>query len=189
MSRIGRAASRVALRLHPAAWRARYADEVGDLIDDSDSSLTDAADLARSALDHHLEGATPMRFEPAYRHPTGWAVVAALVLLPTFAIVALSVIGHELGITAVATATDPFMRWLDTIRPLDLLLVVAPLVAFVVALAPLLDLSLERVDGERTVAVRLRTLTGNLAVAAAAFLTGSALVAHIVTEAVLQAGA
>ena len=130
-----------------------------------------------------------MRFEPAHRHPTAWAIVAAIVLVPTLAIVAVSLIGHELGVTSVAAVTDPFMMWLDTIRPLDLLLVVAPLVAFVVALAPTLDLRLERVEGQRAVAVRLRTLTANLVVAAAAFVTGSALVAHIVTEAVLEIGA
>ena len=189
MSRIGRAAARLALRLHPTAWRARYAPEVDALIDDSDSSVAEAADLARSALRQHLSGGIPMRLEPAYRHPTGWAVAAAVLLLPTFVIVTLSLIGHELGITAVAAVTDPFMRWLDTAGPLDLAVVIAPVVAFLMAVAPLLDLRIERIETSPAVAVRIRTLAVNLVVAAVALLTGAALFAYFVTEAVLHTGA
>ena len=48
-----------------------------------------------------------MRFEPAYRHPSAFALAAGLLLLPTFAVVALSLLGHELGLGAVAAVTDP----------------------------------------------------------------------------------
>ena len=77
MSRIGRAASRVALRLYPASWRERYADEVAALVDDADGGLRDAADLGRGAIAQHLNGGTPMRFEPAHRHPRPFALAAA----------------------------------------------------------------------------------------------------------------
>ena len=188
MSRIGRAAARLALRLHPTAWRARYAPEVEAGIDDSDSSVADAADLARSALRQHLSGGTPMRLEPAYRNPTGWAVAAAVLLLPTFLIVVLSLIGHELGVAAVAAVTDPFMSWLDAAGPLDLLVVVAPLGALLVAVAPLLDRRVERLESEPAIAVRIRALAVNLVVATVALLTGVALLTYFVTEAVLHAG-
>ena len=127
-----------------------------------------------------------MRLEPAYRHPTGWAVAAALVLLPTFLIVALSLIGHELGVAAVAAATDPFMLWLDTAGPLDLAVVVAPFVALLMAVAPLLDLRIERVESTPALAVRVRTLALNLVVATVAVATGAALFAYFVTEAMLH---
>jgi hypothetical protein len=189
MTRVGRWAARLALRVHPAAWRARYAPEVSDLIGETDSSLTDAADLLRSAVRERMHGGAPMRFGPAYRHPGGWAVAAAVFLMPTFGVVGVSLIGHELGVTAVATLTDPLVAWLDTVRVLDLALVMAPLVAFVLAVLPLLDLRLERVEGTPGIALRLRTSTANLVVAAVALLTGAALVGHIVTESVLRVGA
>ena len=123
MTRLGRALARAAVRLHPRLWRARYEDEVADLVDESDSSLADAADLARSAWREHLNGGAPMRFEPAYRHPSAFALAAGLLLLPTLAVVALSLLGHELGLGAVATVTDPWVAWIDTVRPVDLALV------------------------------------------------------------------
>ena len=189
MTRVGRRAARMALRLHPRAWRERYGLEMAGLIDESDSSLADAADLARSALQSHVTGGAPMRFETAYRHPGPFAVVAALLLLPTFAVVALSLIGHELGFSAVADAVDPWIAQLDTVRILDLFLVVAPAVAFLVAIVPLLDLRIERDDPGPAIAVRVRAVPANLAIGAVALLVGVALVGHIVTESVLRLGA
>jgi hypothetical protein len=189
VTRVGRAVARAAIRLHPSAWRARYGDEVVDLVDESDSSLADAADLARSAWREHLNGGAPMRFEPAYRHPSTFALAAGLLLLPTLTVVALSLLGHELGLGAVAAVTDPWVAWIGTVRPLDLALVIAPLAALLVALLPLLDLRMERDAGHSVVAVRVRTVTGNLVVATLAVVVGAALVGHIVTESVLQVGA
>jgi hypothetical protein len=189
VSRTGRAVARIALRLYPHTWRARYADEVADLVDESDGSLADAADLARSAWREHLNGGTPMRFEPAHRHPTAFALVAALLLAPTFAAVGLSLLGHEAGLTSVAAVVDPWMIWIGSVRPLDLALVMAPLVAFGVAVLPLLDLRVEREAGDSLVALRVRAVAANLVVATLALLVGAVLVAHIVTESVLHAGA
>jgi hypothetical protein len=189
MTRLGRTLARAAVRLHPSGWQARYADELADLIDESNSSLADAADLARSAWREQVNGGAPMRFEPAYRHPSSFAVAAALLLLPTLAVVAVSLLGHELGIGAVAAITDPWVAWIDTVRPLDLALVVAPLAAFVVAILPLLDLRIERDAGASVVAVRVHAVAANLVVATLAVLVGVALVGHVVTESVLRVGA
>ena len=189
MTRVGRAVARAAVRLHPSAWRARYEDEVTDLVEESDSSLADAADLARSAWREHLNGGAPMRFEPAYRHPSAFALVAGLLLLPTLAVVALSLLGHELGLGAVAAFVDPWIARIDTVRPLDLALVIAPLLAFLVAIVPLLDLRIERDGQASVVAVRVHAVTWNLIVATLAVLVGAALIGHIVTESVLRVGA
>jgi hypothetical protein len=89
----------------------------------------------------------------------------------------------------VATVTDPWVAWIDTVRPVDLALVVAPLAAFLVALIPLLDLRIERASGDSVVAVRVHAVTANLVVATLAVLVGAALVGHIVTESVLRVGA
>ena len=188
MSRLGRLAARLAIRAYPAAWRRRYGAEVHDLIEESDSTLADAADLARSAVREHAAGGEPMRIAPAYRHPVSFAVAAAAILAPTLAIVGLSVIGHELGVTAVGTVVDGWLRWVDRFRALDLALVVAPLVAFVLAVLPLLDLRVERMDGAPAVAVRLRALTANLLIGALALLVGAVLVWHILVESVLRVG-
>lgn len=189
MTRLGRGAARLVVRLHPRAWRERYGLEMAGLIDDSDSSLADAADLARSALRAHATGGAPIRFEPAYRHPGPFALVAALLLAPTFAVVALSYIGHELGFGAVAAAIDPWIAQLDTMRVLDLFLVVAPVAAFLVAVLPLLDLRIERDEPAPAVALRVRAVPANLVVGLVALLTGAALVGHIVVESVLRIGA
>lgn len=189
MSRIGRAAARVALRCYPSAWRERYADEVAALVDDADSGLRDAADLGRGALAQHLDGGTPMRFEPAHRHPRSFAIAAAVVLLPTASIVAVSLLGHELGMSAVARVVDPFIASIDEYRVIDLALVVAPAVALLLAVLPLVDLRLERAAEGAALAVRVRAAGWNLVVAAIAIGVGLLLVGHIVTEAVLEAGA
>lgn len=130
-----------------------------------------------------------MRFESAQRHPTAFAIAASLVLVPTLAVVALSLIGHEFGLSAVAVAVDPWIAWLDTVRPLDLALVAAPLVALFLAVVPLVDLRIEREAGDAALALRVRAVTANLMVATVAVLVGVALVGHIVTESVLRAGA
>jgi len=187
VSRLGRALAGVVVRLHPMSWRLRYGDEVADLVDESDSTLTDAVDLVRSALREHMNGGAPMRFEPARRHPTAFALAGGLALVPTLAVVALSLIGHELGVSAVAVAVDPWIAWLDTVRPLDLALVVAPMIALLLAVIPLVDLRIEREAGDAAIALRLRALTANLVIAAVALLVGMALIGHIVSESVLQA--
>ena len=51
-----------------------------------------------------------MRFEPARRHPLAFAVAAFLVMAPTLVLIALSLIGHELGLTAVAVGDRPDHR-------------------------------------------------------------------------------
>lgn len=186
MSRLGRAAARTVVRRFPAAWRVRYEAELLGLIDDSDSSLADAADLAAEAVRQHLDGGTPMRFEPAQRHPRAFALLAGLLLLPTLAVVGLSLIGHELGVSAVARAVDPVISALASAPIVDLGLVVAPLVALALAIAPLLDIRVEPADPSPVLALRVRAVRANVVVAVLAVLVGIALLGHIVTESVLE---
>lgn len=185
MSRIGRSVARAALRLYPSAWRDRYGAELSDLVTAADSSLADAADVARSALHEHMSGGTPMRFEPAHRRPGAFALVAGIVLLPTFAVVALSLIGYELGVSAVAERIGPALAWLNTAPVVGLGLMAAPLAAFVLAVLPLLDLRVGDEAGEPVLAIRVRAIGANLLVGSMAMAIGAVLAWHALIESVV----
>lgn len=187
MSRIGRAAARAVIGLYPTWWRHRYAAELRDLLADTDAGIGEALDLAAGAFNQHLSGGAHMRVETAHRHPSAFAIVASLIMAPTFAFVTLSLLGHELGVSAVASAVDPVIATVTAARIVDLALVVAPLIALVLAALPLLDARLEYGMGGRLLAIRLRALPGNLAVMGVALTLGAALVAHVVAESVLRA--
>jgi hypothetical protein len=189
VTRLGRAVAHAAIRLYPAAWRQRYGDEVHALVDDGDSRLSDAVDIARAAGAELVNGGHPIRFEPGHRHPGPFAALAALLLLPTLAFVALSIIGHELGVSAVAAAVDPVLVWVDGARIVDLFLVAAPLASLLIAVLPMVELRLERDEVAPAMAIRVRLLRSNAVVGVAALAVGAVLVAHIVTESVMRIGA
>ncbi len=75
--------ARTALRLYPPAWRARYGDEVGALLDVRGSGFADAIDLARGAADAWLHPAKPSPVPPIAAISGGalWTVSAASVLV------------------------------------------------------------------------------------------------------------
>ena len=189
MSRLARAAARALIRAYPQAWRDRYGAEIRDLIEDADAGIGDVADLAAGAAREHVNGGSPMRFEPARRHPLAFASAAFLLMAPTLVLMVLSLIGHELGFTAVASAIDPVIVYVTAPRIVDLALVSAPLIALALAVLPLIDLRIEADEGGSALAVRVRAISANLAVAGIALLAGVVLVAHTVAEAVLGAGA
>ena len=189
MSRLARATARAILRAYPRAWRDRYGAEVRDLIDDADAGIGDVADLAAGAARQHIIGGAPMRFEPARRHPLAFAVAAFAVMAPTLILVTLSLLGHELGLTAVAEAVDPIIVTVTTPRLVDLALVSAPLIGLALAALPLLDLRVESADEGPTLTLRVRALTANLIVAATALLLGAILVGHLVVESLPRSGA
>jgi len=189
VSRLGRVAARAAIQLYPASWRRRYAAELRDLVEDGDAGIAEFVDLAAGAFGQHVIGGAPMRFESAHRHPSAFAIAASLVMAPTFAFVTLSLIGHELGISAVASAVDPVITSITRARIVDVALLAAPILAVVLAALPLLDARFEPGDDGRLLAVRVRALPANLVAVGVALLLGAALVAHAVAESVLHAGA
>jgi hypothetical protein len=71
----------------------------------------------------------------------------------------------------------------------DLFLVLAPALAALAALAPLLRLGWERREGTLQAVLTVRALGLNLAVGLLAIGLGGVLIWHIVVESVLQAGA
>jgi len=187
---------RLLLHCYPAAWRARYGDELLELLSDvplTPSTLLDVAStglaLRRHAVRRALQGDTVMTIRPAWRHPTAFAVVGALLILPTFFFVASSLLAYELDLAAVRDVVAPIQASLTSIRAVDLLLVLAPALAAVAAIAPLLRLGWERRDGTLQAVVTVRALALNVAVGLVAIGLGGLLVWHIVVESVLQAGA
>lgn len=187
---------RVLLRCYPPAWRKRYGDELLELISDVPLTPRALVDVALSGIALHahaarraLQGDTVMTIRPAWRHPTAFAVVGALLILPTLFFVASSLLAYELDLAAVREFVAPIQAALTSVRAVDLLLVLAPALAAVAAIAPLLRLGWERRDGTLQAVVTVRALALNLAVGLVAIGVGGVLVWHIVVESVLQAGA
>ncbi|HEY8180334.1 MAG TPA: hypothetical protein VIH33_08020 [Candidatus Limnocylindria bacterium] len=187
---------RLLLHCYPPAWRERYGDELLDLLSDVPLTPRVLFDVASSGLalraggvQRALQGDTVMTIRPAWRHPTAFAVVGALLILPTLVFVAASMLAYELDLTAVRDVIAPIQESVTSVRALDLLLVLAPALAAIAAIAPLLRLGWERRDGTLQAVVTVRALALNVAVGLVAIGLGGLLVWHIVVESVLQAGA
>jgi hypothetical protein len=186
---------RLLLFLYPRAWRERYGDELADLVGDTGVSSAVAIDLARGAFAqwavvarNALNGGTTMVIGPAYRHPRSWALLALLLLAPTLLFTTLSLLTYQLGLTGLSGVMDPVNRWLDGQRVLDLLLVAAPVVALLLAVAPLVRVELRSSDSGREAVLGLRLKGLNMVVGLLALLIGGLLLGHIVFESVLQVG-
>ena len=195
MARHGRR-GRLLLRCYPAAWRRRYGAELLDLLSEDPLTPRVVLDVAASGLTLRfraaraaLKGDTVVTIRPAWRHPTAFAVIGALLILPTFLFVAASLLAYELGFIAVRDAVAPIQAAITSVRVLDLFLVLAPALAALAAVAPLLRLGWERREGTLQAVLTVRALALNLVVGLLAIGLGGVLVWHIVVESVLQAGA
>jgi hypothetical protein len=116
-------------------------------------------------------------------------VAGALLILPTLSVVVSSLLSYELGLTAVRDVAAPIQAALTSVRLLDLFLVLAPALATVAAIVPLLRLGWERRDGTVQAVLTVRALTLNLLVGLLAIVVGGVLVWHIVVESVMSTGA
>ena len=130
-----------------------------------------------------------MTIGPAWRHPTAFALVAALLLLPTFTFVGASLLAYELDLQSVRSVVEPTMAALDKWRIIDLFLVASPPVAAMAALAPLLKVGFDRRAGTLEAVVTIRALALNVFVALVALALAGMLIWHIVVESVMRAGA
>jgi hypothetical protein len=184
------------LRLYPSAWRRRYGAELADLLDEMPTTPATAADLIRGAFTLHMRalldrvaprqvtaGGPPMPTHPLQRHPTTSALIAALIAAPTAIFVTLSFLAYQLELPGMQTWLQPFMDGLaQAPRIVDLYLLGAPFLAFLIAALPLIGLRLQRVDGELRVTLALRARTLNLIVLAGCVLVGGFLVSHLIVE-------
>lgn len=194
MSRRPRAFGRLLLRCYPPAWRRRYGDELLALLDDAGLNPRTAIDVAAAGIRQRahsvrraLTGVFSMMTGPE-RHPTAYALVAALLLLPSLVLVTGSLLAYQLGVQPVRVALEPVLVTIGGWRVVDLWLQAAPLLAAAAALAPVVHLRLDRHDSAMRAVVTIRALALNLVVAMLALGVGGALVWYVVSEAVLEAG-
>ena len=184
------------LRLYPSAWRRRYGEELSDLLEEVPSTPATTVDLLRGAATLHLRafvdrvaprlapaGGPPMPTHPLQRHPTASAVVAVLITAPTVIFVTLSFLAYQLELPGMQAWLQPFMDGLaQAPRIVDLFLLTAPFLAFLIAALPLIGLRLERVDGELRVTLALRARTLNLIVLGVCVVVGGFLASHLLVE-------
>jgi hypothetical protein len=183
------------LRLYPSAWRRRYGEELSDLLDEMPPTTATTLDLLRGAARLHMRalldrvaprllaaGGPPMPTHPLQRHPTAWALVAALIAAPTAIFVTLSFLAYQLELPGMQAWLQPFMDGLQQAPLVDLFLVAAPFIAFLIAALPLIGLRLERIDGELRVTLGLRARTLNVIVLAVCVVVGGFLVNYFLAE-------
>ncbi len=187
---------RLLLLAYPAAWRRRYGAELMQLVDDSGMSAAGAFDILRAGLTERrhsltqsLTGGTGMLIGPAYRHPSRLALVALLVLAPTLVFVVGSLLAYQLGIQARVGPMESANALLNGQRLLDLVLVLSPAVALLLAMIPLVRLDFRTSDVGREAVVGLRLRAANVAVGLVALGIGGLLLWHIVFESVMELGA
>jgi hypothetical protein len=189
------------LRLYPSAWRRRYGDELSVLLEELPATPATTVDLLRGAATLHMRafvarlaprlapaGGPPMPTHPLQRHPTASALVALLIAAPTVIFVTLSFLAYQLALPGMEAWLQPFMDGLQQApRIVDLFLLAAPFLAFLIAALPLVGLRLERVDGELRVTLALRARALNLIVLAVCVVFGGFLVSHLVVEFLFEA--
>jgi hypothetical protein len=177
------------LRAFPASWRKRYGDELRQLVADVGLSLPIALDLVRAgivergrAMHVSLNGGISMVVGPAWRHPTGLAVTALFLLLPSALFVALSILAYQVGVAALAQAMDPLSRWLQSQPLADLVILAGPPLALALAALPLVRLDLRASETGREAVVAVRMRIANTIVSMLALAVGSVLVAYFFAE-------
>jgi hypothetical protein len=189
------------LRLYPGAWRDRYESELAELLDELPADGGIALDLIRGAIGERARavwrrlpeapmpvgGGSPMLYRPLHRHPTILALVALLVVLPTMTMVFLSLLAYELGVTGLIVIVEPALAALNASQVVDFFLLVAPFLAFVVALIPLFGIGVSRADGELRLTFGFRARALNLVVIGLCVVVGGLLAGHILIEFLAEA--
>ncbi|MGH2393336.1 MAG: hypothetical protein ACRDGH_07570 [Candidatus Limnocylindria bacterium] len=188
------------LRLYPSAWRARYEAEVAELLNELPTDRSMLLDLIRGALVERARavwrlipatpipaGGPPMLEHPLQRHPTSLALVALVLVAPTFLLVFVSLLAYQIEVPGLATAVEPALQALTAPRWVDLFLLGAPFLAFLLAVVPLVGLGWGRTDGELHLTISLRARALNVAVLILCVLVGGLLVAYLVSEFLFEA--
>jgi len=188
------------LRLYPSAWRARYEAEVAEVLDELPPDRSMMLDLIRGAFVERARavwrlipsnpipaGGPPMLEHPLQRHPTSLALLALVLVAPTFVFVFVSLLAYQIEVPGLAAAVEPALQALTAPRWVDLFLLGAPFLAFLVAVVPLVGLGWGRTDGELQLTLSLRARALNLAVLLLCVLIGGLLIGHLVSEFLFEA--
>lgn len=188
--------TRLILRLYPRAWRERYGQEVLDLVAAEGTRPSDILDLARGAVRARLDvmaesmqRGDAMTGGPAWRHPTAWAIVGLVLLLPTLLFVAGSLAAFQFGAVALQGPMDGIGATVDRFPALLAFLVGAPVLAMALAALPLVHLRRDTAAPGAVAVIGVRLRRVNIAVFAVALAIGAVLAWYVVGEMVLAGGA
>jgi hypothetical protein len=189
------------LRLYPSSWRARYEAEVAELLDELPTDRSMLLDLVRGAFSERARavwrrmtaspipaGGPPMLEHPLQRHPTSLALLALVLVAPTFLFVLVSLFAYQLEVPGLATAVEPVLGAFADMRWVDVFLLGAPFLAFLVAVIPLVGIGWGRANGELHLTISLRARALNVAVLILSVLVGGLLVSYLVSEFLFEAG-
>jgi hypothetical protein len=158
---------RMALRLYPYSWRRRYGPEVGQLIDDGRARPTDLLDLVSHApVSATFRGAVSTMNERLAAHPVRLALIALAITFPTALLVAVAVLKYVLGVRGPFDAIEPTATPFITHPIGETILVLAPYVAFSLAILPFTRLRLGWREGRLAASAEAAVPVTSLAVGA-----------------------
>lgn len=158
---------RLALRLYPDAWRRRYGPEVTQLIDDGRASPADLVDLVtRAPFVATLRGEASTMNGHLVAHPIRLALVALAITLPTTIFVGVAVLKYVLGVPGPFDAIEPTVTPFITHPIGETILVLAPYVAFALAVLPFARLRLGWREGRLAASVNAAVPLTSLVVGA-----------------------
>jgi hypothetical protein len=189
MSGLTRALARAAVRAYPTAWRARYGEELDELIVELRLRPRDLVDLVRGAARERVNAATPGGV-PMPEPVAGWraralAVLAVIAALPTLAFMLVNVLQYNLRLLPEGSAWY-FIR-IGLAPEIAWLLPGLPLLALALAAASMARFDLDR-STEGGIVVSARYRPHRMATIAALFsaVILAAVIAYGVSESLLE---
>jgi hypothetical protein len=183
----------------PRRWRQRYGEEYAALLEDLRPTPTVVADTIRAALRARLADRLTMTVDPAQtggpamsalmldvrnRLPrkTPLGLVAFVVLFPAAVFLVISVLKYGLGIAGPFDALEPFYL---AGKPVEYATFLAPFVALLLAVVPILGLRIERDTGVVRTIVEVDARPLNVVVAMLSAVVAAAFLAYLFAENVL----
>ena len=177
------------VKLYPRAWRRRYEDEFLALLEEVGPSRRLAVDLVLGAIRAHLRSLGPRLVTAAgvarasFSSPDGpspaaarLAVISLVLVLPTLVFLSLAAMKYGMGIH------EPF----DSVEPLFLHIeypiVLAPWVAFALAVRPILRIDVRREDGALMTTFTLHPRAVNVVAAVLSGVVIGALLLYFLVE-------
>lgn len=158
---------RLAMWLYPDAWRRRYGPEVRELIEDGRAHPADLVDLVtRAPFAATLRGVASTMNGHLAAHPIRLALVALAITLPTAIFVGVAVLKYLLGVPGPFDAIEPTVTPFITHPIGETILVLAPYVAFILAVMPFARLRLGWREGGLAASAEAAVPLTNLVVGA-----------------------
>jgi hypothetical protein len=187
------------LRLYPRRWRERYGPEFEALLGELPLSLSVVLDVARGAVRAHLSApvrgdAVPvipgggLMLDLRHRFPDArpLGVVGLLLVLPTTLFIINNVMVYGLHLSG---PFDGLVRLVESSRPIEYALVVAPFAALLLAALPIVGVRIAREAGSVSGTLSVETRVLNLVVGLLSGVLCALLVAYWISENLLGRGA